>query len=406
MTWKPIINGRESHPFKEKISQLAQILNDKSHEIEDIGLLNGRMGIVLFLYYYARFSGEETFKEKGFQLIEGIFDQIETSEVPHTFCEGLAGIGWGLNHLIKQGFIEADIDDILAELDQFSSEVISRYIEDSNFDYLQGAVGIGLYLLGRLPGPIAMEGLQSLLDALQRQAVHSPDGTLHWAAQLDPSNGKMGCNLSLSHGISGIVGLLARMAAKEPFRAQAVPLIKGACGYLAQRQFQDPGFNSMFPGIYLPQEPPAYSRLAWCYGDLGVALGFSHTAEATGDEALARKAETILLHSARRKESQHTGVTDACVCHGSAGNSHIFNRGYQHHGNEALRETARYWLNQSLEHAKYPDGYAGYKMRHPEIKGGWQPEASLLEGIAGIGLVFMAALSDIEPAWDQCLMIG
>ena len=406
MTWKAIINEGASRPFEEKISQFAHILKEKSNGKTGIGLLSGRMGIVLFLYYYSLYSGQNEFKDIGFELIEGIFDQIETSEVPHTFCEGLAGFGWGLNHLIAQGFIEADLDELFVDLDQFSSQVVGRYIEDGNFDFLQGAVGIGLYLLDRYPRQTAADSLSALLDALERHAVSGPNGTIHWQTVLDPSDGSKGCNLSLSHGMSGIANLLTRMATIEAFNQRATSLITGACRYLLERQFDNPGQNSMFPSFFSQKYPPTYSRLAWCYGDLGIAIGFSHAARATGDDRWHDMAKKIFTHSATRQEPQHTGVNDACVCHGSAGNAHIFNRAFQTYGNETFREAAIYWLNDSLLHARYPDGYAGYKMRHPEIKGGWQPEADLLEGIAGIGLVFIAAVSAIEPAWDQSLMIG
>lgn len=406
MSWKAIINGDASRPFEEKISQFAQILKEKSRDKTGIGLLSGRMGIVLFLYYYSLHSGRDEFKDVGFELIEGIFDQIETSEVPHTFCEGLAGFGWGLNHLISQGFIDADLDEIFMELDQFSSQVINRYIEDKNFDYLQGAIGIGLYLLDRNPRQTAADSLLALLDALERSAIVGANGTIHWQTVVDPSDGSMGCNLGLSHGMSGIVNLLTRLAAFKPFKQRAAHLITGACRYLLGRQFDNPGQNSLFPSFFSQKYPPAYSRLAWCYGDLGIAIGFSHAARATGDSRWHETAKKIFNHSATRQEPQFTGVNDACVCHGSAGNAHIFNRAFQAYGDETFREAAIYWLNDSLTHARYPDGYAGYKMRHPEIKGGWQPEADLLEGIAGIGLVFISAVSEIEPAWDHSLMIG
>lgn len=406
MNWKPVTIGENVPLLREKISQFAQILKDRAQNVDDIGLLDGRMGIALFLYYYSRFSGQEEWKDLGFTLLEGIFDQIETDEVPHTFCEGLAGIGWGLTHLISQGFVEADIDSILEELDQFSSDVMRRYIEDSNFDYLQGAVGIGLYFLERYPSPPAARSLQALLDALERQAVHGTDAFIHWDTLSDPADGTRGCNFSLSHGISGIVNLLARMARHEQFRSQAIPLMTGAGEYIMRQEFSVSGQNSLFPSFMSPKNPPTYSRLAWCYGDLGVALSLLQGAETTGDKAWYSTVEKIFLHSATRRDAQYTGVNDACVCHGSAGNAHIFNRAFQRFGKERLRDTAVYWLEESLKHAKYPDGYAGYKMRHPEIKGGWKPEADLLEGIAGLGLVFISAISDIEPLWDQCLMIS
>ncbi len=406
MTWKLILTGKDAVPCEEKIHQFAEILKNEPGRASGIGLLTGKMGIVLFLYYYSLYAKRDEFKDIGFEIISEIFDQIEADEVPHTFCEGLAGVGWGLQHLADRGFVETDIDDILAELDGFSSEVLHRHIEERNFDFLQGATGIGLYLLNRNQLPAATGSLQLLLDRLEQNCIHGPGKTIHWETCIDPSDGTMGCNLSISHGMSAIVNLLTRMARIERFRRQAIPLIEGACRYLSKQQFAEQGRTSCFPGLISPKEQPIFSRLAWCYGDLGVALGFLRSSEATGNATWIDTARKIFAHSANRREPRNTGVHDACVCHGTAGIAHIFNRAFQQTGDKHAHDAALYWLEDTLNHAKYSDGYAGYKMRHPEIKGGWKPEANLLEGIAGIGLVFISAVSIIEPAWDKCLMIG
>jgi hypothetical protein len=75
---------------------------------------------------------------------------------------------------------------------------------------------------------------------------------------------------------------------------------------------------------------------------------------------------------------------------------------YHNTGHEAFREAALYWLDDCLYKARFSDGLAGYKVwRHS----GWITQRGLLEGIAGIGLVLLAAVSDIEPAWDECLFL-
>jgi hypothetical protein len=56
--------------------------------------------------------------------------------------------------------------------------------------------------------------------------------------------------------------------------------------------------------------------------------------------------------------------------------------------------------------AVYKDGIAGYKAWHTEKYGGWVAESGLLEGIAGIGLMLVSIVSDIEPKWDRCLFLS
>ena len=47
--------------------------------------------------------------------------------------------------------------------------------------------------------------------------------------------------------------------------------------------------------------------------------------------------------------------------------------------------------------AKFEDGLAGYKKYRMEEYGGWTNDYGFLEGVSGIGLALISAVSDIEP---------
>jgi hypothetical protein len=56
--------------------------------------------------------------------------------------------------------------------------------------------------------------------------------------------------------------------------------------------------------------------------------------------------------------------------------------------------------------ATFADGLAGYKTwRAPEY-GGWINEDGLVEGISGIGLALLTYYYEIEPTWDECLLLS
>ena len=78
---------------------------------------------------------------------------------------------------------------------------------------------------------------------------------------------------------------------------------------------------------------------------------------------------------------------------------------YNYTGMEAFRETSEYWYKVTFEKAIYPDGFAGYKhgsgMDHKLVN-----RYGLLEGVSGIGLSFISAISDIEPKWDTLLLLS
>ncbi len=96
---------------------------------------------------------------------------------------------------------------------------------------------------------------------------------------------------------------------------------------------------------------------------------------------------------------------DACFCHGTSGIAHIFNRMWRETGMPECKDAAAYWIGQTLSLAKFEDGLAGYKTWQGTERG-FQNEYGLLEGIAGIGLVLLSYHYEIEPTWDECLLLS
>jgi hypothetical protein len=131
-------------------------------------------------------------------------------------------------------------------------------------------------------------------------------------------------------------------------------------------------------------------------------------ARASGDVELEKLAvELALLAAARPADA--AGVRDAGLCHGSAGLGHLFNRLYQETGEPRLAEASRRWFQAALEFRQPGVGLAGYRaftMDEAGIQEGWRDDGGLLEGVAGIGLALLGALSDFEPAWDRVLMLS
>ena len=172
-------------------------------------------------------------------------------------------------------------------------------------------------------------------------------------------------------------------------------------------QKQDPKkTQSIFPNWVSDELLSKSSRLAWCYGDLGIGIALYQTAMIIKDKNLEMESLEILKHTTKRRDLQENRVIDAGLCHGTAGIAHIYNRMFNYTGDEIFKESALYWIDQTLKFGKFPDGFAGYKTWKTEKYGGWVNDTGLLEGIAGVGLMFISALSDIEPRWDHCLLLS
>ena len=70
-----------------------------------------------------------------------ILENLHT-ETPISFKRGLAGIGWGMLYLIKQGFMETDIQETFKDMDEKVMEYNLLYMKDRSLE--TGAKGIGL----------------------------------------------------------------------------------------------------------------------------------------------------------------------------------------------------------------------------------------------------------------------
>ena len=406
--WQPIFNQEETGKLKEKLEEIAGIILNKTTTPEDktkgIGLIGGITGEAVFLFYYAKYTQDMKYYDKALELLTDTFDAINEGFSYHTFAAGLAGVGWAVEHLVQHDFIEADPDEILEDIDLYMHKAMILDIQEKgNYDFLHGATGSATYFLNRLANEKAAGFLSEYIDQLEDKSEKEEDGAVKWRSVLNIEEGYEGYNLSLSHGLASIIAFLAKANLHGIHKEKTVSLLKGSIKYMLNQSLDTSQFKSNFPSWVREGEEPSTSRMAWCYGDLGVGIALYQAASSLGDKELEKRAVDAMLHAAKRKDLKESAVVDAGLCHGGAGIGHIFNRMYQYTGNEEFKETARYWFDATLALATHDDGYAGYKAWHTEKYGGWVSDSGILEGVAGIGLAILSALSDIEPSWDRCL---
>lgn len=113
----------------------------------DIGLLNGRMGIILFFFHYARHTGYSIYEDFASSLLDDLCDDISI-DTPINFADGLCGIAWGITYLCKQGFIDNEPYEILSDIDNRIMERDILRITDNSFEF--GFEGLALYISERL----------------------------------------------------------------------------------------------------------------------------------------------------------------------------------------------------------------------------------------------------------------
>jgi hypothetical protein len=148
-----MIEPEEKLPLKSdvdnRLKRIANVLLLNANFIDNIGLLNGKMGIAIFFYQYSRYINDMVYSDYAGELIDEIYQEIN-SGTNVSFEDGLTGIGWGIEYLIRNNFVQADSDEALAEIDNalYRSRINSPILIKNGNDLF----GYGLYYISRLNG--------------------------------------------------------------------------------------------------------------------------------------------------------------------------------------------------------------------------------------------------------------
>jgi hypothetical protein len=375
------------------------------------GLASGRAGLAVFYGYLARTWSRKRDRERSLQLLEEAIDLLAVTHTRASLYAGYAGTAWVAEHL-RRLLLGAEGEDPNGAIDEALLKHLDRSPWPDDYDLVNGLVGFGVYALERLPLPAAVECLTRIVERLHEMAEHTPPGvtwlsspTLLPAPQRALAPGGY-YNLGVAHGIPGVIALLAWACAADVSAEKARPLLEGAVEWLlAQRLPEIAG--STFPLWAAPGIDVRPARLAWCYGDAGIAAALLSAARCVGNSTWEAEAVAIARRAARRR-FEDSGVVDVGLCHGAAGLGHIFNRLYQATGDGELGGAARQWFTHSLTMRRPNEGIAGYlaSMRPPDGEERWVADPCFLTGAAGIGLALLAAITPVEPAWDRVLLVS
>ncbi len=401
--------------YKEKLEKQLEtihgLLKDHFKENTQVGVLSGISGISLFHFYYSKYTETDIYYDAGVEILNESVHRINSGYNVPTYCTGIAGAGWVFDHLVEEDFIELNTDELLSDLDEYLYGIMIADIKAGNYDFLHGAIGYGFYFLKRFKNTKSdtlkeryITYLLALVSELEELSEKDKNG-LKWPLVLHKKTEEPEYNFSLSHGIPSIINFLSRLHEYQEFRDAVEMLLKGGVTYLVSFENRDKEAFSLFPNSVIDTHRGIDSRLAWCYGDLGVGLTLRRAAKTLKDDQLHETAIRILKHATHRKTIEQSLVKDAGLCHGSYGNAQIFGRLYQETNDNIFKEAATYWIKQGVAMGTFEDGYAGYKQWQGKDKI-WENEINFLTGIAGIGMAIMFYLSDFETTWDECLMIG
>lgn len=131
----------------EYLYRIARHLIVNSSYTDKLGLYDGKMGIVIFFAHFARYIQKKIYDDYAGKLLDEVYAEIHT-ETPINFRNGLCGIGWGMEYLLQNNFLEGNSNEVLAGIDEKIMERDPLRICDNSFE--TGAAGILFYIVTRL----------------------------------------------------------------------------------------------------------------------------------------------------------------------------------------------------------------------------------------------------------------
>jgi lantibiotic biosynthesis protein len=430
--WEPLITDPAlARRAEEIIQRTAQFFHSQATDadqprsprlrrfLDRITGSDGVPAVALFFAYLALERGSRDALEATSLWLDRAVDVTSRLEEPKPWLStGIAGCAWVIAHVLPRlAEPQALLDDGPNEdVDEALAAFLTEARGSIDPELTMGLAGLGTYYLEGLPQASSVAGLGLVLEQLREQAEQLPNG-ITWRKGL-PSlsredrqrfpNGLH--NLGIPHGVPGVVAFLARVCGSDASSDVARELLDGSVSWLLDQK--RPCGASLFPYVVDPNSGPveAESRLAWCYGDLGIAAALLQAARAMNRADWELEALTIAGKAASRPQGG-SGVEDGMICHGAAGVAHLFNRLYQASGRRELRGAALRWYQATVDYYDPSSGATGYRCPVREPQDAPTDEAPIINaesygvavGVAGVALALLAGLGGVPPDWDRVL---
>lgn len=392
-----------------------QLLYEKANEVlerihllirrsvpADDSLLSGRLGLVL--YYFTRFEAfeDQSDRQKGVHALETVFENLNKGNgalFNPSFSSGISGFLYVLNYLSERKLYDFDLLADYREYDQYLQTKSFELAEIEFNDYLHGLFGILFYFTSRLPDPDIEENIKEVLLKVFNHAEIGKDS--FWIRNyLLEKEEKHEINFGLSHGQPAFLLILLKAFEMGIFPERNYDLItKGIRNLINYKQEIDYNNNmySFFPLLInnKTNELKYSSRLSWCYGDLNELLLLYKTADIFDDDHYRRIGDIIGGSTVNRLDKNSTLCVDSHFCHGAAGVAQFYKTLYRLRGLPIYNAAYNQWIAKTIQFLEDDLKNDSYKNK----------EASLLEGLVGVGLTLTSFVSPKPLEWSQCLLL-
>ncbi len=308
-------------------------------------------------------------------ILQKVIDSSATAPMATTWA-GSLGYALALQSSLRLLGID---EDVCAPLDAGLDATLAENAGPVT-DLIDGATGRLAYLLERPVTPQTERSRRFLLNQLGASAPRDPRAP----------------DLGVAHGAAGVILVLASVIDRGWGESRDVALLTRTVEILLS--FEDPSLAPFrFPFVGRGSE----SRLAWCYGDLGISVALLYAARVLGRhqwEATARR----LAESAAAVPVDLSRVNEATLCHGAVGVGTLLSWLAEELDSPTIRASAIEWFERVSRFRRKEGRFAGFQFNRGGV---WEDAVTILEGAAGVALGLEAACHVERPEWQRYVLL-
>jgi|GEM_PF-779242 len=402
---------RTENHLKSIYEDITRLIRQDPNAGPPANFFKGQWGALFYFFYYEQFVDDRN--EAAVPLLERLYNQLEISMNSNfTYCNGLSGPFWLLQHLNKHEFIELDMDDIASDFITAAILQGNLFLAQKNFDFLHGAAGISNLLTEFADRPDVRQHLEHFARSLDAFSVATPKGRSipMFYFHTDPPSPTGTDAFSLAHGTCSLQLILLKIAKAGIVPELCRTLISESMEFVLNHEVKANAhtLSSLFPSsLKADGTPSAGSRISWCYGDVNVAYALWYCGKHYGEERWKQKALDIMYHSAKRNTPESAAVVDTCLCHGTGGNAAIFRRFWHETNDKVFYNCAEEWYDLTDKMIAFSgvEGKHGVKSWQGKDEQ-WQYCWDILDGSAGTGLALISRRSAEPLPWDEFLLLS
>lgn len=360
----------------------------------DISLANGLAGYLMLECGLHKHAPDAGHADRIALLLARIVASLESKKERIGLWTGLLGPLYAFEYLRRNDakLVNDEIVEFIGSMDDILVAACADATSHLHYDLIGGLCGMGAYALMRTDKIAGMKIYAAVERELFSRATRS-DGGLTWITPskfagvgLKDAVGLV--DFGVAHGVAGVIGLAAGAMQAGLGTDRSGELLTAAIANL-RTQVMDAASPSSFPSTNL--DATRYSRLAWCYGDLGIGAALLYAAEALDDGAGRQFAIGVLRKRFSSSNDQFM-LQDSALCHGHAGVWRIAQRIARRSAVDVIQQVAGRSLA-TIVAADLPtqvhDNFAGF-----------------LDGHSGILMALITEDEHEEAPWDICMNFG